>query len=399
MSLIFPFDEKKYTQLRHELHQIPEIGLKEFLTKEKLLTFIKTFSNYNKVVLQEVLDTGFWFDITGLGDKVGNENYMFAFRTDLDALPLQEETKVDYKSKFDGMAHSCGHDGHMTILTATLEQVLQRLSEIPSNYTLRFLYQPAEESIGGAEKMIEVGCLKGVNEIYGIHNVTLFDVGEVGVKSGPVMAGISVFDINITGQGGHGSAPYLCKSPITTGTELVQKINQITSQKINSENRCVVSIGCFKSGEVGNVIPEKGNIKGTLRYFDDDTANKIKDEIQTCCSGIGATNKSNIKVDFTDPGVVTFNNKTLTDNVVLPALQNSNLKIVDHDLPVTASEDFSFYLRIIPGVFMMLGCKDSEHQEYLHTPTYNYNDKSTIYGVEVYLRIIEKKLNKSIFFK
>ena len=125
---------------------------------------------------------------------------------------------------------------------------------------------------------------------------------------------------------------------------MVQKINKIPSQKINSENRCVVSIGCFKSGEVGNVIPEKGIIIGTLRYFDDDTANKIKDEIKTCCNKIGELNKSTIKVDFIDSGLVTFNNKILTDAVVLPALQNSNLKIVDHDIPIMVSEDFSYYL-------------------------------------------------------
>jgi amidohydrolase len=393
----FNYDDQKYTSLRHALHQIPEIGFNEIETKAFILNYIKAFNNINKAKITEVLETGFWIDVKGEGKAISDKDITFALRTDTDALPLIEESNVDYKSKYPGMSHSCGHDGHMTILTCTLEKTLDKISEIPSNVTIRFLYQPAEEGKGGAEKMIEQGCLDGIQEIYGIHNMTLFKVGEVGLITGPIMAGINFFFIEITGIGGHGSMPNLARSPITAGAELVNKINQITAQRVPSDNRCVVSIGSFKSGNAGNVIPEKAYIQGTLRIFNSEAEKLIKEEFNNICKGIGEANKCTITISYTCPGTITNNDENLTKNVVVKALEKSSIPIKDEGLPVSASEDFSFYQEKIPGVFLMLGCGDDDHKEYLHTPTYNYNDKSTVYGVEVYLSIIEQKIGYSLY--
>lgn len=392
-------DEKKYAEFRHSLHRIPELKNTEKDTKQFILDYIKSFKNYTKIKLIEVKDcTGFWIDIIGEGKpnlnlKTNNNDlYGIALRCDLDALPLKEETGVEYISTHDGIAHSCGHDGHMTLSTCFLEYMLERLDILPSNVILRYLYQPAEEGGNGAVTMINAGCLNGISEIYGIHNNTLFNLGEIGVKEGALMASALFFDIEVIGKGGHGSMPHLCNSPITTGSEIVQKLNQITSQKIDSAKRCVVTIGSFNSGETGNVIPERALLKGTARTLDNDTQKQIKDIITSTCKKIADENDSQVNVNASEEGLVTYNNPELTNSIAIPAIQKAGFTVVKDKLPVMGSEDFSYYQAKIPGVFVMLGTGDDKHTAFIHSPQFDYNDLGTPYGVEVYARILEVKL-------
>jgi amidohydrolase len=388
-------DTKKYQDLRRYLHQYPELSNKEFETKKYLLSYIKEFKNYEKCRIFEVSDsTGFWVDVEGSGKATSNSNDLIgiAFRTDLDALPLIEETGVEYQSKNVGVSHSCGHDGHMTIITCFLEYTLLRLERIPSNVMMRFLYQPAEEGGGGAKKMIKGGCLKGINEIYAIHNMTDFKLGEVGIKSGPIMASADFFEINIKGVGGHGSTPHLTRSPITIGSQIIVSLNQIVSQRIDSLNRCVISVGTFSSGNVGNVIPESAVIKGSIRTLDSENLKNIQNIIQETCLKIGEAYDSEAIARFDPPGFVTFNDKNLTENIVFNAIKKAGLSMTSEHLPLMGSEDYSQYQALIPGVMMMLGCKDENHTSYIHNPKYNYNDLATPFGVELYARIIEIRL-------
>lgn len=394
----YEFNTEKYTNLRRELHQIPEIGYQERLTKDKLLSYIKSFKNIEYSSLTEVGETGFWIDVKGRGQSNG-EKRKISLRTDIDALPLKETTDVEYKSKHDGYSHSCGHDGHMAILTATLEIFLSKIDDIPSNFEVRFLYQPAEEALGGARVMIQNGCLIGVNEIYGIHDMPIFNLGEIGLKSGPMMAGMYAFDIEITGKGGHGSAPHLAISPITIGSNLVNALHQIPSQRINSEKRCVLTVCSFNSGVAYNVIPEKSFLKGSFRYFDDEVGEQIKNEIEKICKGEELKSDSKIEISYIKSGNVTSNDIDLTDKVIIPILSKSNLLLKSDNLPVSASEDFSYYLNVIPGTFIMLGIKDENHYEMVHHPGFNYNDLATPYGVEIFLRIVDGRAGVNIFFK
>lgn len=391
-------DETKYTEFRHSLHKIPELCFLEIKTKKFLLDYIKTLNNYEKIKIKEVGDTGFFIDVFGEGKEdpqltpSGSKFLGLEFRADMDGLPLNEETGVDYKSTHEGRAHACGHDGHMTVLTCFLDYVLNRLSSIPSNVMLRFLYQPAEEGGPGAPIMIDGGCLTDIQEIYGQHNNTMFNLGEIGIKTGAIMASVDFFTIEITGTGGHGSLPSLTRSPITTGAEIVLKLNQITSQRIDSIERCVVSIGEFESGKVGNVIPEKAEIRGTIRTLNVEVKENIKKIIVDTCNSIAACNEVKVKVDIVCPGTVTNNNKELTNNIVVKAIEKAGFGLTENNLPSMGSEDFSFYQEKIPGVFMMLGTKDPEHEYYIHSPNFNYNDKGIPYGVELFCRILEVRL-------
>lgn len=385
-------DVNKYEKFRQDLHKIPEMGMEEYETKKFILSHLKSLKIFDPPFcghLVEIKDTGFYIDIKGQGPKTSDQETLIAFRTDLDGLPIEEETGVPYSSTHKGRQHACGHDGHMTILTATVEFYCENIKKIPSNVTVRFLYQPAEEGRGGAEMMIENGCLDGVEEIYGLHNATLHQVGEIGLISGTIMSRIDTFDIEIIGRGGHGSTPHLCHNPIQIGTNIINALHQITSQEIDSKERCVLTVGQFTSGSTFNVIPETGKIQGTCRTITPGTADKIKTRIQEICEGMGKIYHSDVKVTFTCPGELTYNYEAQTKIVQKVADKYFTLKT--NDLPLMASEDFSFYVKKIPGCFFILGCGDETHDRYLHTSYYNYNDRATPVGVEMYIRILEEK--------
>jgi amidohydrolase len=387
-------DTIKYEKFRQDLHKIPEIGFEEFETKKYLLDYLKSLKIFEKEIgakLNEIKETGFFIDIQGKGEKNSEVNSLIAYRTDIDGLPIEEETGVSYTSIHKGFQHACGHDGHMSILTAFLEFYCQNLQKIPSNITIRFLYQPAEEGRGGAEMMIENGCLNNVEEIYGLHNATLFNVGEIGCCSGTIMSRIDTFEIQIIGRGGHGSTPHLCSNPIQIGTNIINALHQITSQEIDSKDRCVLTVGQFTSGSTFNVIPETGKIQGTCRTITPNTADKIRKRIQEISEGFAKIYNSDVKVTFTTPGDLTINYEKQTK--LVEKVANKYFTLKNNDLPLMASEDFSFYVKKIPGCFFILGCGDKDHHRYLHTSYYDFNDKAIPIGVEMYIRILEEKFN------
>jgi hippurate hydrolase len=390
------FDYDKYIKLRREFHKIPEIGLKEYKTKKLIYDNLNSFPNFQKFSkLTEVGETGFYIDIYGNGEN--HKSYssnLISIRADIDALPILEETGVDYSSQHPGMMHACGHDSHMTILIATIEYYLNNIDKVPKNFGVRFLFQPAEEGLGGAALMIEGGCLNNVSEIYGLHNSTTFKVGEIGVISGTIMARIDVIDINIKGRGGHSSVPHICHSPIDTGVQIITALHHIGSQEVDSINRHVIGIGCFKAGEAPNVIPETGVIKGTIRSLDDEVGDKILKRVMDVSESIGKINYSEVKVSSVNAGLCTWNHKEPTN--LVDKIASKYFKSESYGLPYMASEDFSYYQKKIPGCFFMLGTGDETHVDFPHTPRYNYNDDSTPYGLEMFIRIIEEKAQVSL---
>lgn len=393
----FDFDETKYTNFRRELHRIPELAFQELETEKYLKAYFSKLNNFkDNMIVESGLSTGFWINVKGLGSPSKADPLCIALRTDIDGLPIQEENSFDYKSTHDGKAHACGHDGHMTIMTATLELVLSKINEIPSNCSVRFLFQPAEEAGTGAKAMIKANCLDKVDEIYAIHNFPIFNLGSIALKEGSLMASGNAFEVEITGLGGHGSIPSLCHSPITTGSEIVNKLNQITSQRIDSVNRSIVSVGSFKSGATGNVIPEKATISGSFRTFSDDVDNEIEEEITNICTSISELNYSTCTIKFTKVCLATINDSSLVDHIK-NSMIGSSIIITTQGLPVTASEDFSYYQKEVKGAMALLGSGDDKHSISLHSPNYDFNDFSTKFGVELYLRIIENRFNIHIF--
>lgn len=386
-------DILKFTSLRRKFHQIPEIGYKEFKTKELILDTLKSFKNFeNYAKLYQVGDTGMYVDIYGTAKRLvdyPDDKYLISLRADMDGLPFKEESDLDYKSINENMIHGCGHDGHIAMLLATIEYYLANLEKVPENFGVRFLFQPAEEGLLGAVQMIKGGCLENVKEIYGLHNLTTFKLGEIGVIPGTIMARIDIFKININGKGGHSSTPHKCCSPINTGVQIITAINQIPSQEIDSKDRNAIGIGCFSAGETFNVIPDKGVIKGTIRSVYDETGDQILNRITEVSQSIGQMNKCNVEVVTEMTNYCTVNHSGPTE--LVERISEKYYTKATHDLPLMASEDFSFYLKEIPGCFFMLGTYDENHKEYVHTSKYDFNDASIPIGVEMFIRIIEEK--------
>jgi amidohydrolase len=405
-SYTIKIDTQKYSTIRQNFHRIPEIGYKEFKTKSLILetlNSIESFKPYSNQI-KEIGDTGFYFDIYGTKEissessqnsqNSQNTNYLLALRADIDGLPFKEENEVEYKSQHENMIHGCGHDGHITILLATIDYYLSNLQKIPKSFGVRFLFQPAEEGLNGALQMIQGGCLEKVNEIYGLHNVTTFNLGEIGVIPGTIMAKIQLFEINIKGKGGHSSTPHKCCSPINTGVQIISAINQISSQEIDSQERNVIGIGSFQSGSTFNVIPETGVIKGTIRSLKNEIGDEIINRIKNVSESIAHMNKSEVVVNTNVLGNCTVNHSEPAN--LIQKIAGKYFKVETHDLPLMASEDFSYFMEKTPGCFFMLGVKDDNHKEYLHTPTYDFNDKGIPYGVEMFIRIIEEKSNAGL---
>ncbi len=196
-------DLEKFTKFRQDLHRIPELGFEEAETKKYLLDYINKLEIISKgAKLTETAKTGFFIDFQGKAAKESNLVTTIAFRTDLDGLPISEKSGVSYTSIHPNRQHACGHDGHMVILIAFLEFYANNIYKVPENVNLRFIFQPAEEGLGGASAMIEGKCLEKVQEIYGLHNSTVYNLGEIGLSEGTIMARMDTFEISIEAKGG-----------------------------------------------------------------------------------------------------------------------------------------------------------------------------------------------------
>jgi len=209
---------KFVVKLRREIHANPEIGFKEFNTQAKIIEILQTHG-IAKESIKKCAGTGLVVDLWGKGSTVP-EKKIVAFRGDIDALAMTENNpQLPYQSKNPNAAHMCGHDGHTAALVGFAIVAVGRLDKLPSNRCIRLLFQPAEEALGGAEVMIKEGCLEGVSEIYGFHNIPLFDIGTCHVKSGPMMSHVSTFTVDIMGKGGHGSKPDVCVDPVLCASQ------------------------------------------------------------------------------------------------------------------------------------------------------------------------------------
>eukprot|EP00126_Sphaerothecum_destruens_P011109 Sdes_comp20858_c0_seq5m17689 len=337
-------------KLRKYLHENPETGFKEFNTQKVL---IEKFSSLGIATVRKCAGTGLVIDIVGTGPENPNyEKRCVAYRSDMDALPMQEENHhLPHRSKNDGCAHMCGHDGHMASLFAAAKIIHQQREKLPQNFQLRLLYQPAEEGPGGAKPMIEEGCLEGVDEVYGFHTWP-GQLNTVSVKAGPLMAHVAEFSILVSGRGGHASQPQANIDAVLCAAHLVIALNSILSRNVHYSEQAVLTVSTIHGGEVHNVQPDKVTLSGTIRDFSpqvyDVIVKRMKQIIEHLPSAFGCSATLNLSSMY--PVLVNGLKETeIVKKVAKDLLGETHVN--ENNLPMTGAEDMAFFLQERPGFF------------------------------------------------
>ncbi|WP_082886674.1 M20 metallopeptidase family protein [Flavisolibacter tropicus] len=368
---------------RRHIHENAEVSFKEESTSEYVESILKGFNNIK--ILKPAKTS-----VVGIlkGAKPGKT---VAFRADMDALPVQEETGLAFASKNENISHACGHDAHTAMLLATAATLSKMKDQIKG--TVYFIFQHAEEQApGGAKDIIKSGALKDVNAFFGMHVLPNFPAGHIGIlPDGAASTMSDEFSLTVIGKGSHGSMPHLGIDPIVIAAEIVNALQTIVSRNVPPGEMAVVTIGKFQAGNAPNVIADKAELGATIRTTSDATRKlvetRIKSLIDNITKGYGATYNLDYKNNYpavqNDPAL----NK-MAKNSAVSAVGKSNV----FDAPMmTASEDFSYYKQIAPEVFLTLGVGNGVAN---HNPAFNLDEKALQNGVKVQVQIILDYLNQ-----
>ncbi|MCU6599397.1 amidohydrolase [Peribacillus frigoritolerans] len=371
-------------EIRRDLHMYPELSFQEEDTPKKIADFL---TNLGLEVKTGVGGRGVLGKLKG-----GKPGKTVAFRADFDALPIQDEKEVAYKSRVPGVMHACGHDIH----TAALLGVAKVLSEVKDKLEgeVVFIHQFAEEVIpGGAKPMIENGCLNGVDSIYGAHVASHLPFGTIGVNEGYLMASGDRFEIDILGVGGHGATPELTVDPLLVGSQLVMNLQQIVSRRVDPLKPAVVTVGSFNSGDAYNIIPNTAKIKGTVRTFDEDVRDLIEKSIgqiaKSTCEGAGATVKYSYERGY--PAVWNHPNETRkVEELAKLLIGEEHVKKMK---PHMGMEDFAYYLQRVPGTFFWVGGKNPDKNAIYphHHPKFDVDEQSMLIIGKMFISIFLAK--------
>jgi amidohydrolase len=370
------------TAIRRDLHEHPEIGFEETRTAgivaEKLRSWgIEVHTGIGK--------TG----VVGVLEGKGGGGRAVGLRADMDALPMDEETNLPWRSKSAGKFHGCGHDGHTTMLLGAA-RYLSETRDFSGKAV--FIFQPAEEGLGGARAMLADGLFERFpcDEVYGMHNNPLATPTKVGVKPGPAMAGSTFFDIHVKGVGSHGAMPHHSKDPIVAITSLVQTLQSIVSRNVPAVKPAVLSVTQIHSGSAYNVVPDKAVICGTIRYFDDEVRDLIHKRIEEMCDGYSKLFGIEVTADLRPIFTVLMNDADLSEAYLDAASEIVGTEnITTENELVMGSEDFADMLKAVPGAYCTIGHGGDVP---VHNPGFVFDDAILPVGASVMARIIEKRL-------
>ncbi|MGL4523297.1 MAG: M20 metallopeptidase family protein [Bacilli bacterium] len=382
ISKIESYLDKAYPQMvdvRRYLHQHPELSFQEYKTAAYIA------AQYEDMAIEVRTNVGGNGVVARL--KGGKPGKKVALRADFDALPIQDEKDVPYRSTVPGVMHACGHDAHTSILLHIAKALHSVKDELCGEYI--FIHQHAEEyAPGGAKPMIEDGALQDVDVIYGTHLWASEPVGHILYTEGPLMAASDRFTIEIQGKGGHGATPHLTHDAITIGAQLILNLQQIVSRIVNPLQPCVVSVGSFKALNAFNVIADRAEIIGTVRTFDDETRNKIELELQRIahytCEMFHAT--ASIHYDRGYPALV--NHPEEAQFIAETAAQVDGVTDIILTEPHMGGEDFAYYLQEIPGCYFFTGAAPEGTQPPFphHHPKFDIQEQAMLLASKVLVR-------------
>jgi len=369
---------------RHHLHAHPETAFQETATSafvaDKLASFgLEVHTGLAKTGIVAVLRGADGSDAIGL-------------RADMDALDILEQSGVPHASTHAGKMHACGHDGHTAMLLGAA-RALSRRKRIEG--TVYFIFQPAEENEGGGRVMVEEGLFDRfpMRAVYGMHNWPQMPVGSIALREGPLMGAFDVFEIKITGRGGHAAMPHLARDPMQFAAHLVNALQTIVSRNIHPLEAGVVSVTQIHGGDTWNVIPQEVVLRGTVRSFKPEVQDLMEQRMHAIVEGLGITFGMRASLDYQRRYPATVNSPGETQHAIEAATALLGRENVDtNPTPTMGSEDFAFMLQAKPGCYIWLGTGRGPETPNLHHPQYDFNDDALALGAAYWVTLAEQQL-------
>lgn len=379
METYFQNMVEELRQMRRDLHKIPELGLKEYKTsayiREKLTSFGIT-------ELETWLETGVVAVIRGKGKKEA-----VAFRADMDALPVTEQTGCDFTSEHVGCMHACGHDGHVTVLLGFAKYLQEHKDELENDVVL--IFQPAEEGPGGAQLLVDAGLFEKhpVRCIIGCHIFPQVPQGKVACRKGAMMARNGEVDVHIYGESAHGAQPQLGHDAVLAAGAVITGLHTILSRNVSPLDSGVLTFGAIHGGEACNIIAKEVKLEGTMRAFSDEAYETMTKRVQEVASGIAAGYGCKGEAVFRHMYRVVDNDPKLVE--LLQEVAGDNY---EETPPYMLAEDFSLYLQKVPGMFFFLGSGNEEkgYIHSLHSAQFQFDEEILALGVETYAKLLKK---------
>lgn len=381
----------KLVGFRRDVHQHPELGFQEHETSRKVRDYLDSLG------VEYVSGLGGTGIVASIVGSRGESDASVGLRADMDALPLEEKSGVEHASRNSGCMHACGHDGHTTMLLGAVEHLL---ANDDFAGTVHFIFQPAEEGVGGGKAMVDEGLFErfSIGEVYALHNWPALPVGKFGLVPGPIMAGGDRVDITIQGRGGHGGLnPHGCIDPIRIAAELIHKAHTIVSREVDPLSPAVLSICAIHSGDLDGfaVIPHTARLCGTIRALDDTARDVVRSGLKRLCESLEHYYGARIELNIEDKFGVTFNEAGAAETASKVIAQCfGGEALVPNYKPSMGGEDFSYMLAACPGTYIHVGSGDEEHPHGLHNPEYDFNDRVIPYGVELLAGLALASLEK-----
>jgi hippurate hydrolase len=370
------------TAWRHDIHAHPELRYDVHRTAALVVEKLKSFGCDE--VVPGIGQTGVVGVIRGRKD-----GKVIGLRADMDALPLEEETNLPYKSTVPGKMHACGHDGHTAMLLGAAKYLAETRNFAG---TAVVIFQPAEEGGAGALAMIRDGLISrfAIQEVYGMHNYPGLPLGQFGIRSGAMMASADHITIDIEGKGGHAARPHLSIDTILVGAQIINQLQSIVARNVDPLEAAVVSVCMFQAGHTDNVIPQHAKLRGTARALTNHVRQTLQKRVPEIVEGTAELYGAKAQITYTNGYPVLVNHDRNTDFAASVAreIAGSN-KVATNFPPVMGAEDFAFMLEERPGAFIFVGNGDSAG---LHHPAYNFNDETIPVGTSYWVRLAETAL-------
>jgi hippurate hydrolase len=377
---------EQMTAWRRDIHAHPELGFEEKRTSEIVA---KKLAEFGIEVHRGIGKTG----VVGVL-RAGSSRRTVGLRADMDCLPIEEANTFAHRSTHAGRMHACGHDGHTTMLLGAARYLAETRN---FDGTVNFIFQPAEEGIGGAKAMVDDGLFKRFpcEAIFGMHNRPGMALGKFAVRSGAMMAGGAFFDIDIEGRGSHGARPEAGVDSILVAAHVTAALQSIVSRNVRPVDTAVLSVTQVHGGNAYNVIPQTVRLSGTVRAFSNDVMELIGRNIARVADGVAAGFGAKAKTDFRAIFPPLINHTAEAEYAAGVCADIVGAESVRRDPAlIMASEDFSFMLKEVPGCYINIGNGDGEGACEVHNPSYDFNDSALTYGASFFARLVEKRLAK-----